>query len=854
MSEARRSSGDSRSGGARLSAALVGASSLLVVFCFASELQLFSWKLEIRPDIVQLHQPGVYSADLRREPFGIPFFRFMPGDAEGLRPYHLKTREGFTLQQNGVELGPAHVAPDNLSLGGGRFVYLGRVLYFTPSDGADPRTSGDYFTVIAPVVVDWPLAIACIVVWLLCIARLSRDAPNRAGERFRGETSGVCGPTTRAFLRWRGDDLAVLILSVAVAGIYALNHPELSIPHGPLAAGVGIQDARMWDDAALVLASGSGYSMAHRPGYPLLLGASYALFGVSNHLPLILNLLAYAGTGLLVYRSAIALFGRAAAVGAVLLLYSDILRLGYVQVSNTDIIGCFLTACFVYTAIALFCGRDRSLALWLVVGLLLGLANLVKTMTLPAIVIVVAGVAASKRISGLTRKSVVIALVVAGLLIPLVPWNAYRQQLQGASELGEKGATALFLATSPEINIDGNVDRTRSRELRERGFGGADLTETVIANLKEHWLAYFRNVALALHKSFDTLHFGGHGSVLAVLVGFLLVMAPRWNLCPDRRAIWILGSGGALAIFIWSLLEIGIWLPVTIVAVFAIGRRDLLLFLCLASIPLLVTSMLGMGGYDRQLIAVTWVFPIVTIGSLALITNRFGEWLAARGSGATGEAHALDQAIRSDPQIDWSSLGIVAGFVVLSAIGIMKIQMGGPGDGILGEEFTMTGRELWALPTSEHERRGRDGAIEAKIACPQARLDLLLRDARRVLETVPRRSGPRRRLICFRAYTGRHMVRVRESQRGIWNRHRPFIFDRAYERTILRDSSFIRISGWLPDSWRNRVVHVVGVMGRNDVVNAVILEDAEPSELDVSRRDRIIVSDRRHLSATRNGI
>jgi hypothetical protein len=456
----------------------------------------------------------------------------------------------------------------------------------------------------------------------MCIASAPLDEANWARRLTRCVQSRIRGRTAQSFLSWRGDELTVFVLSIAAALAYTLSNLSLSIPHGPLVAGVAIQDARMWDDAALVFASGSGYNMPHRPGYPILLGAAYALFGVSSLLPLILNLVAFGGTSLLVYKSALALFDRATAFAAVGLLHTDILRLGYVQVSNTDTVGCFLTASFVYTAFALLSGKERSHLLWLVLGLLLGLANLVKTMTLPAIVVVVIYVATSGRYPGALRKLLVIALIVGGLLAPLVPWNVFRHQTQGAVELTEKGAKSLFLATSPRFNIDGNVDRAKSRELRERGFEGNDLIETIIDNLRNHWNTYARNVFLATHKSFDTLHFGGHGSFLALSVGFLLTLAARWNICPARRSVWILGSGGAFGALTWSLLTMGIWLPVTILCVFSVLRRDLRLFLALAAMPLLVTSMLGMGGYDRQLIAVTWIYPIVTIGSLSAVMDR----------------------------------------------------------------------------------------------------------------------------------------------------------------------------------------------------------------------------------------
>jgi hypothetical protein len=192
--------------------------------------------------------------------------------------------------------------------------------------------------------------------------------------------------------------------------------------------------------------------------------------------------------------------------------------------------------------------------------------------------------------------------------------------------------------------------------------------------------------------------------------------------------------------------------------------------------------------------------------------------------------------------------------VLLTAVGSLRIAAGAPNDGLLATQFSMFGKQLWALPTSEFERRGSGGGGEENLACEPEREAELLREARRLIQSVPREPGPRRRLVCFRAYTGRHLYRIREGQRGIWHRLRPFFFDRLYARTLLRDSSFIRFGGLLEDSWHGRVVHVVGSMGANDVFNAVILEDAAPATGGAATRERARVTDPRHLRATRNGI
>lgn len=73
----------------------------------------------------------------------------------------------LVLLEDGVPLGPPHSLHDDIrQLGGGRYSHWGNSLYFSASDGSDPRTNGRAYTyagpcrvpqVIAPVVVDEPV-------------------------------------------------------------------------------------------------------------------------------------------------------------------------------------------------------------------------------------------------------------------------------------------------------------------------------------------------------------------------------------------------------------------------------------------------------------------------------------------------------------------------------------------------------------------------------------------------------------------------------------------------------------------------------------------------------------------------
>ena len=54
------------------------------------------------------------------------------------------------LFEDGVELGPAHCAHDEIrARGGGRFSHWGGALYFSTSDNSDPRSNGRRYSVRA---------------------------------------------------------------------------------------------------------------------------------------------------------------------------------------------------------------------------------------------------------------------------------------------------------------------------------------------------------------------------------------------------------------------------------------------------------------------------------------------------------------------------------------------------------------------------------------------------------------------------------------------------------------------------------------------------------------------------------
>lgn len=792
--------------------------------CLLAELEVFRWTYPLDATAIRVSEPGVYSVELSRAPFGIPGLRFVSGDREGKRPQHLHTRGGVSLLEDGQEQGPAHVPLERLGLGGGRFDYFGRTLYFTSSDGSDPTEGTHAYALRAPIAPDRPITIGLLLAALWLAPDTARRRPLRPAS-----------PARRA----PAEEVAVFVASLGLAAGYTALHPALSIPHGPLVAGVGYADASFWEDAASVFAAGGDYHLPHRPGYPILLGAARALTTAGPQIALALNLVAFAGTALLVFKIGFALFGRGAGFVAAGMLHCDVLRLGYVQVPNTDTIGCFLFAGFVHLAIALLCGRPRARLWWLVLGLWLGSANLVKTLTLPAVGAIAALVPFASSVRGARAKGLAIALVLAGVAGPLVPWNLHRMAMFGKTELGEKSAISLLIGSSPTLTQEGNVDRELRRAEINANPEDPERLEKAFDNIVSYPGAYLANIAQATHKSLDVLHFGAYGSFFALCVAFGLAMGCTRSRVTRWRTAWLLSGGAFFAVLTWSLLHVGLWLPVAILFAGAVRRPPLLAFLLLVGAPLLLTSLLGMGGYDRQLLSVSWAYPLFAVGSVFVGV----EAIAARA----GASRRPEFPHRSAFSVDPGSHAIAGLGLAITLLGCVFIAAGAPLSSPAVGRLAMSGKQRIALPVQEQARRAAGLRKGPAGSCDPAPSKALLREARtRFAEELRRDEGIQ--LSCVRIFTGQHLYRIHEGQRDIWHQHEPVFFDRRYARTLMYDGALLRIDGLLEPEWENRLVNVIGVASRRGEMNVLLMEEVSAGFEFVSKR-RIAI-DPRHIRAT----
>jgi 4-amino-4-deoxy-L-arabinose transferase-like glycosyltransferase len=215
-------------------------------------------------------------------------------------------------------------------------------------------------------------------------------------------------------------------------------------------------DANFYDRVARWLLQGRGYlwhngqpTAYFPPGYPLLLAAVYGVFGDSLVVAKLLNVVLGTLTCLLTYA-----IGRHAYGESVGLLAAALFA-----VFPGDIYGVSATlsevpfACLLAGTLFAFLVWSRdpprpSSWCWLLLGLMLGLASLIRGIALPILAVFVAAWLPS---SGFTRETLKRALLTAvGLTLVVAPWAVRNQLVMGGPILfSTDGAYVLFNAHSP---------------------------------------------------------------------------------------------------------------------------------------------------------------------------------------------------------------------------------------------------------------------------------------------------------------------------------------------------------------------------------------------------------------------
>lgn len=242
-----------------------------------------------------------------------------------------------------------------------------------------------------------------------------------------------CSPAA-AWRRWSDPAALVLVLAVALGMRLAFvgADPPIFLTTDSLTYALPAQH----------LATGQGFDLSLRrtPGYPLLLGTLWSLFGVSFQPVVYLqHLLGVATAGLTWLLGRISINRVVALLGGLLVALSGP-QIIYEHYAMTEALFTFeLIASLVALAMALQHGRTRR---WVVVGLLFGLCALTRPigqifpLLAPLAVLLQGGGRAAVRPAG--RAAVLVAI---GFAVIVLPWMGRNQlvggELTGSAALGK---------------------------------------------------------------------------------------------------------------------------------------------------------------------------------------------------------------------------------------------------------------------------------------------------------------------------------------------------------------------------------------------------------------------------------
>lgn len=543
----------------------------------------------------------------------------------------------LSLREDGRLIGPAHCPHAEIrALGRGRFSHWGGELYFSSSDGSDPRSNGRSYVVTYPVRVSrgW-CGLLTLGATLLALPRLGQAARWLAGAHPAWACLGVfwLGLAFRLVIGWGG---ATLVGQVK---------------------GMPFSDSAFWHAMASDLALGERTTpawelwSARRPGYYLLLGCVLALTGDSLPVLRVLQALLGAGAAVLVFDGlrrhsplSVALAG-----GLVYALSTTDAELALAPL--TECLGSALTAlgCWcLLTAIARTEARP-SLARVMGGGVALGLSNLVRPLHLAVIppMGVFLALLMWRRETGARQGRVALAALLtlgAGSAVCLAPWILRQWSVHGIVTLSDNVSEALYAATSKEHGgWDPGVSAlTSATTLRERN---EFFSRGVREHLRDHPGWYAANAVrwawavAGLQAPPGWVWFGLALSLLLLpgpasrrIPAALLTAAVAF--CPPASIVlWL--AGGALAVV--RLHELGI------VGLLALGTA--------ASLGLIAVS------EERMVYSQVWMTSAL---AAHLVT-----WAAAR-AGATIEVAAVLPAW-DDATRRWLRRGAMAASALLIA-------------------------------------------------------------------------------------------------------------------------------------------------------------------------------------------
>lgn len=292
-------------------------------------------------------------------------------------------------------------------------------------------------------------------------------------------------------------------------------------------------------------ASGA-FAVVYPPGYPLVLAATFAaasFVGVSEHFGLlVLSVLAVALVSVLIFVLANIMWGVRAAIVSAALWITYPFALWLTKQPNSELPFMVL----LYGALVLLwyaMTRRVSLPTFFVCGFLLGLAMLVRPVAIGLPFVACAIVLLTPRLAKARSKPLIIAVLLMGALMPVLPWEALAYT---------KTERVIPLSVNGPRSIrDGLTYGVLTKGYRKEGFVSGDIA-TVMQNIaKESSDDSVREIAAAaMQQAF------AHPVVMARLIA--LKVARSWYGTDSGRREWpiLFLQTGYLALVAWSIRRI----------------------------------------------------------------------------------------------------------------------------------------------------------------------------------------------------------------------------------------------------------------------------------------------------------
>jgi Dolichyl-phosphate-mannose-protein mannosyltransferase len=324
--------------------------------------------------------------------------------------------------------------------------------------------------------------------------------------------SSSCGPLLEGLRRLLRNQwfvaVAILVIAMAIRWEFHLWNPHPTgffIYHGS-----PISDGSSYTFKAINIAKGYGIpptqQPAIRPFYSIVLACLYTWTGFSLGAISALNIVIGGATAALIYLCGALVFNRLCAFGAALFFAIDPTQLIQTPQAGSEPLGLLFFVGSVYAALLAF--KDRQAAMFFLSGLLIGLSNLTRTLTvftLPLYIALILLVGWRERTP--KAASIRVFLMLFGFFCVMVPWLIRQERLYGIVSLSDNIGEAIYAATSPRYKqwipaVRKDADAAGIPNTvgdRYRYF-----IDRAVENVKTNPRFYLRNVGAALWEYANT--------------------------------------------------------------------------------------------------------------------------------------------------------------------------------------------------------------------------------------------------------------------------------------------------------------------------------------------------------------